>query len=59
MYNVLQISFDFIHNLVCSEHGNYISGELLEGVEHIKAMEVDDSCCQCVIVSGHGLKEFV
>ena len=45
--------------MVWSEHGIYISGELLERVEHIKAMEVDDSCCQCVIVSGHGVKEFV
>lgn len=35
----------------------YISGELLERMKHVEAMEVDDPCSQCVIVSDHRVKE--
>lgn len=28
----------------------YISRKLLEGVEHVEAMKVNNSCSQCVIV---------
>lgn len=29
----------------------YISRELLEGVEHVKTVEINNPCGQCVIVS--------
>lgn len=32
------------------EAHTYISRELLEGVEHVEAVEVNDSSSQCVIV---------
>lgn len=35
----------------------YISGELLEGMKHVEAMEVYDPCSQRVIVSDHRVKE--
>lgn len=40
------------------EEHTYISGELLEGVKHVEAVEVNDPSCQCVIVSeGTGAKK--